>query len=56
MLRLVWSAQGSVTVTDVHTSLEEEGRELAYSTDREGYSRRSHSVGEYFAERRTHNA
>jgi predicted transcriptional regulator len=32
VMKLVWSAQCPVTVGDVHTTLEHEGRELAYST------------------------
>lgn len=32
IMKLVWSAQCPVTVTDVHSALEQEGRELAYST------------------------
>jgi predicted transcriptional regulator len=32
VMKLVWSAQVPVTVADVHTTFEKQGRELAYST------------------------
>jgi len=32
VMKLVWSAQNPVTVAGVHAALEQEGRELAYST------------------------
>jgi predicted transcriptional regulator len=32
VMKLVWSAQSSVTVAEMHSALEQEGRKLAYST------------------------